>query len=85
MLDAGDYNVDLTYSGEGRVVWGVGVEGGEYIQNQQNSSHNYQEFSIGWINFSKPGKYKVAVTCLEGDCKTSSLKAIRFTPVHTGL
>ena len=82
VLKAGDYNVGLTYAGEGRLVWGVDVEGGEHIQNQQNSSHNYQEFPIGWINFPKPGKYKVSVSCLEGDCTTSSLKSIQFHSVQ---
>jgi alpha-L-fucosidase len=81
VLEPGDYCVALTYSGEGRLVWGIDVEGGEQIQNEQNSSHNYQEFPIGWINFPKPGKYKVAVSCLAGDSKTSSLKSIGFTPV----
>ncbi|VGO18976.1 hypothetical protein SCARR_01030 [Pontiella sulfatireligans] len=82
VLRPGDYVVSLTYSGEGRLVWGVDVEGGEHIQNEQNSSHNYQEFPIGWINFPEPGKYKVSVSSLEGDCKTSSLKSIRFSPVQ---
>ncbi|MDF7799846.1 alpha-L-fucosidase [Pontiellaceae bacterium B1224] len=82
VLKAGDYNVDLTYAGEGRLVWGIDVVGGEHIQNQQNSSHNYQEFPIGWINFPTPGKYKVAVSCLEGDSELASLKAIRFIPVR---
>jgi alpha-L-fucosidase len=85
VLVPGDYNASLTYSGEGRLVWGIDVEGGEHIQNEQNSSHNYQEFPIGWINFPTPGKYKVAVSCLEGDLKTASLKAIRFTPVQFGM
>jgi alpha-L-fucosidase len=79
---AGDYAVSLTYAGEGRLVWGVEIEGGERIQNQQNSSHNYQEFPIGWLNFPEPGTYKVAVSCLEGDCKTSSLKSIHFKSVQ---
>ncbi len=82
VLVPGDHHVSLTYSGEGRLVWGVDVEGGEHIQNEQNSSHNYQEFPMGWINFPEPGDYKVAVSCLEGPCDTASLKAIRFTPVQ---
>lgn len=77
----GDYRVDLTYAGKGRLVWGIDIEGGEHIQNEQNSSHNYQEFPIGWINFPKPGKYSVSVSCLEGDAESASLKSIRFTPV----
>jgi alpha-L-fucosidase len=81
VLAPGDYCVHLTYSGEGRLVWGVDVEGGEHIQNQQNSSHNYQEFPIGWINFPRPGKYKVAASCLEGETQSASLKAIRFAPI----
>jgi alpha-L-fucosidase len=81
VLEPGDYCVHLTYSGEGRLVWGVDIEGGEHIQNQQNSSHNYQEFPIGWIRFPKPGKYRVRVSCLEGNAKTASLKSIRFAPI----
>ena len=79
---AGDYNIDLKYRGEGRVVWGVAVEGGEQIQNQQNSSHNYQSFPIGWINFAKPGRYKIDVTCVEGNFEAASLTSIRFTPIE---
>ena len=82
VLTPGDYIVDLTYSGEGRLVWGVTIENGEHIQNQQNSSHNYQRFPIGWINFSGPGTYKISVSCLEGDLDKASLKSIHFTPVH---
>ncbi len=82
VLKPGDYCVHLTYSGEGRLVWGVDVKGGEHIQNQQNSSHNYQEFPIGWVNFPKPGKHKIAVSCLEGDVQSASLKAIRCVPVR---
>jgi alpha-L-fucosidase len=81
VLRPGDYSIHLTYAGEGRLVWGVGIEGGEHIQNQQNSSHNYQEFPIGWLRFPKPGRYRVNVSCLEGNAKTASLKAIRFAPV----
>ena len=78
MIEPGDYSVALSYAGEGRLVWAVEIEGGERIQNQQNSSHNYQEFPIGWINFPKPGRYKVSAACIEGEVKTASLKAIHF-------
>jgi alpha-L-fucosidase len=73
--------VDLTYAGENRLVWRVALEGGEAIQNQQNASHNYQSFPIGWLNFSKPGKYKVSVACLDGNLDTASLKSISFTAI----
>ena len=79
VLQPGYYNVDLTYSGTGRIVWGVDVEGGQHIQNEQNSSHNYQTFPIGWIKFPRPGRYSVSVSCLEGDLAEASLKAIHFT------
>ncbi len=82
VLQPGYYNVDLTYSGQGRIVWGVDIVGGQHIQNQQNSSHNYQKFPIGWIRFPKPGKYRVGVSCLEGDLAEASLKAIHFTFVE---
>ncbi len=80
VLEPGDYNASLTYAGEGRLVWGVDIVGGEHIQNEQNSSHNYQEFPIGWIHFPKSGRYKVAVSCLEGNIDSAKLKSIRFEP-----
>jgi alpha-L-fucosidase len=82
VLEPGDYNVALNYSGNGRLVWEVAIEGGEKIQNQQNSSHNYQSFPIGWLTFSKPGQYKVSVKCIEGEVESASLKAIEFEPMH---
>jgi alpha-L-fucosidase len=84
VLKPGNYQVDLNYSGETRLVWTVAVEGGETIQNQQNASHNYQSFPIGWLNFPKPGKYKVSVGCIEGNLETGSLKSISFTSIPGG-
>jgi alpha-L-fucosidase len=81
VLKPGSYQVDLTYAGEPRLVWSVAVDGGETIQNQQNASLNYQSFQIGWLNFPKPGKYKVNVSCIEGITKTASLKSISFTAI----
>ena len=81
VVEPGDYNVDLDYAGEGRLVWGVSIEGGENIQNQQGASHNYQKFPIGWIHFPKAGRYRVAVSLLEGVAKTASLKGIQFSRV----
>ncbi|MDB4384692.1 alpha-L-fucosidase [Opitutaceae bacterium] len=81
VLEPGDYAVSLTYAGEGRLVWGVGVAGGEQIQNQQNSSHNYQEFPIGWLNFSTAGRFAVTVSCLEGAIETAKLKSLQIKPI----
>ncbi|MBT3286755.1 MAG: alpha-L-fucosidase [Victivallales bacterium] len=81
VLVPGDYEVDLTYSGEGRLVWSVAVEGGERIRNEQNSSHNYQRFPIGWLHFPEAGRYTVRVSCLEGELSTASLQAIHFTRI----
>jgi alpha-L-fucosidase len=78
VLAPGDYQVDLTYAGQGRLVWQVAVEGGEAIRNQQNSSHNYQRFPVGWLNFPQRGRYKICVSCLEGDLSKASLKAIHL-------
>lgn len=80
VLVPGEYSVDLTYAGEGRMVWGVDVEGGQHIQNQQNSSHNYQEFPIGWISFPKAGQYEVRVSFLEGNAERASLQSMRISP-----
>ena len=78
VLVPGDYQVDLTIAGEGRLVWGVGVKGGEHIQNEQNSSHNYQTFPIGLLSFPAPGRYEVCVCCMGGNVETASLHSIHF-------
>ncbi len=82
VLVPGEYQVSLNYAGEGRLVWSVGVDGGESIQNQQNSSHNYQTFPIGWLHFPKSGRYRVSVQCLEGNVEKASVHAISFDAVR---
>ena len=81
VVEPGNYQVGLSYAGEGRLVWQVAVEGGESIKNHQNSSHNYQEFPIGWIEFPAPGRYKVSASCVEGEMESASLKSISFVRV----
>ena len=79
VLIPGDYQIDLTYAGAGRLVWAAGIVGGERIPNQQNSSHNYQTFPIGLLAFSVPGRYEISISCLEGEIETGSLQAVHFT------
>ena len=81
VLVPGEYQVSLNYAGEGRLVWSVGVDGGESIQNQQNSSHNYQTFPIGWLHFPKSGRYQCQFNVLKGTLK-ASLHAILFDAVR---
>jgi alpha-L-fucosidase len=81
VLRPGHYRVDLTYTGEKRLVWRVAVEGGQAIQNQQNASHIYQSFPIGWLEFTTPGRHRVSVACIDGNAATASLKSLRLTPV----
>lgn len=82
VLAPGDYATRLTYAGAGRLVWSVEVVGGERIQNEQNASHNYQEFPIGWIHFPAAGRYTVRVSCVDGDLNEASLKSLRLVPVR---
>lgn len=81
ILEPGYYNMSLTYSGAGRLVWQIATDEGNMVQNQQNSSPVYHEYPIGWLKFETSGKHRVTVTLLEGDAEQASLKAIRFMPV----
>ena len=78
VLEPGDYLVELTYAGEGRLVWQVEVEGGERIRNQLSASSIYHAQPLGLLNFPKAGRYNVNVSCLEDDLETASLSAISF-------
>ena len=81
VLRPGHYRIDLTYTGEKRLVWRVAVEGGQAIQNQQNASPIYQSFPIGWLEFTTPGRHRVSVACIDGNITTASLKSLRLTLV----
>ena len=61
------------------MVGGVGIKVGEHIQNEQNSSHNYQTFPLGLLAFPAPGRYEVGVRCIEGNIGEGSLQSVHFT------
>lgn len=79
--DAGTYHIDLTYSGQGRLVWGIQTGEGQTIQNQQNSSHIYTTHPVGWIKFDKPGKHLITAKLIEGNFESASLTHISIIPV----
>jgi len=84
VLDPGDYLVELNYAGKGRLVWRVESDMGETLQNEQNSSHIFTSYPMGWMKFDTPGKHKVSVSLVNGDPNKSELAAIRFTPINFG-
>ncbi len=84
VIEPGDYMVELTYAGSGRLVWSVESDEGDKVQNQQNSSHIFNSYPIGWMNFETPGHHKVSVSLVEGDPTLSELSAIKFTPISFG-
>ena len=80
VMAAGDYQVDLAYTGRGRMVWRIENEEGDLLQNQQNACAVYTFYAMGLLTFEKPGKHTVSVSFMEGEIQTASLQAIRFTP-----
>jgi len=82
VMKAGTYLIELSYSGNGRMVWSVETDEGYKIKNQQNSSPIYTTFPIGWVNFSKPGKHTLSVSLLEGDFEKANLTGIKISPVE---
>ena len=84
VIEPGDYMVELSYAGSGRLVWSVESDEGDKVQNQQNSSHIFNSYPIGWMNFETPGLHKVSVSLLEGDPMRTELAAIIFTPIDFG-
>ena len=82
-MNPGFYRVDLNYAGEGRMVWRIENEEGDLVQNEQNSSHIYNFFEMGLLEFKKPGKHKITVRFIEGKNESASLKTIKLTPLET--
>jgi len=81
VMEPGRYRADLNYSGDGRMVWRVETEEGDLLQNEQNSSHVYNSYEMGLINFEKAGKHTITVSFIEGKKEKASLKSIQFTPL----
>ena len=83
VMEAGYYQVDLNYTGNGRIVWRIENEEGDLLQNQQNSSLVYKYYEMGLLEFETFGKHKVSVSFIEGEMEAASLKGIRFTPLKS--
>jgi len=82
LAEAGDYYVELTYRGEGRPVWTVKTDEGDFLQNQQAATQGYQSYRFGLIDFKTPGKHTISVSLIEGDRVASSLESIRIVPAR---
>ena len=80
VFEPGEYCVELTYAGKERMEWRVETSVDDAVQNNQNASHLYTRFPIGWIPFHRPGKHTVTVRLLRGDRKSASLASIHLTP-----
>ena len=83
VFEPGYYQVDLNYSGEGRLVWKTETEEGNLVQNQQDSSNRYDYFQMGLLKFESAGKHKVSVSLVNGNRTGASLQDIRFTPLSS--
>lgn len=82
IVKPGYYQIDLNYTGQGRVVWKIENSTGEIVQNQQASSSVYNWYPWGWMKFKAPGRYKITVSLVEGDGDKLSLTALRFKSVE---
>ena len=82
VAEPGDYYVDLTYKGEGRLVWRIESSDGAKLQNQQNSASVYHTYPFGLLTFAKAGKHTLTVSLIDGDRAKASLSDIRIRPVE---
>ncbi len=82
VLEEGDYHVELRYKGEGRLTWRLETDEGDLLQNNQNSSHVYSNYTLGQLSFDTPGKRSLSVSLVDGDPAKASLLAVRICPVH---
>ena len=78
----GDYRVELTYRGEGRMVWRIDTDEGIRLQNQQNSASVYHTYPFGLLSFARPGKHTLTVSLIDGDRAQASLSALCIYPME---
>lgn len=82
VAEAGDYYIELTYSGEERPIWSIKTDEGFTLQNEQAATLGYHTYSFGILNFATPGEHQITVSLVEGHPKLSSLKSIRLVPAR---
>jgi len=82
VLEPGFYQVRLTYTGEKRIAWAVETDEGVKLQNQQGATDKYQTYDLGVLEFKKAGEHTLAVTLLDGNRDTTSLKALVIAPAE---
>ena len=78
----GYYYLDLSYTGTGRLVWKTVTDEGIKVQNQQAATDKYVYYPMGIVEFKTAGNHTISVSLVEGDAKTSSLKAIKLKPIQ---
>ena len=78
----GFYHLGLSFKGNGRLVWRVQTKEGKIVQNQHEATNKYALYDLGLIEFKNPGRNTISVSLIEGDTKSSSLKAIELTSIE---
>ena len=81
VMKPGYYQVDMNYTGNGRMVWRIENDEGSLVQNQQNSSHVYNFYDMGLLKFDKAGKHTIWVSFIDGANDIASLQEIRLTRI----
>jgi len=82
VLEPGYYYLDLSYKGEGRLVWLTVTDEGIKVQNQQAATEKFQYYPMGIIEFKTSGKHTLSVSLVEGNRETSSLEAVKIRPIN---
>jgi len=76
------YMVRLKYAGTERTVWKITSDEGKFIQNQQNASHVYHSYDMGWLKIDKAGKHHIQVSLIDGDFEKTSLESLEIYKIH---
>ena len=82
VFEPGYYKIELKYAGTQRCVWRVSLGEDEFIQNQQNASHVYHIYDMGWLKIKKAGKHQISVSLVEGDFEKTSLESLKIYKVR---
>lgn len=81
-FEPGYYMVSMKYAGTKRCVWRISLDNDTFIQNQQNASHVYHNYDMGWLKIPESGKHQISVSLIEGDFEKTSLESIAIHKVE---
>lgn len=78
---AGYYDLEIEWAGDGQVLWQVELDGVPCGIDQLTPGSRFGFQRLGWIKIDKPGRHVICLRPIGGAFEKAGVGGIRLTPV----